>query len=65
VFSVSLQGSVVEQNLDVAAEAGGVDRTLIREYTMIEAGEQLSIDFKSVGKRTGTILSGVEVIAEQ
>jgi hypothetical protein len=56
---------VVEQNLDIAAEAGGVDRTLIREYTMIEAGEQLSIDFKPVGKGSGTILSGVEVIAEQ
>lgn len=64
-FSVSLQGQVVEKSLDVAAQAGGVDRTLVREYTMIEAGEQLTIDLKPLTKGGSTTLSGVEVIAVQ
>jgi outer membrane protein assembly factor BamB len=64
-FAVSLQGQVVEAKLDVMALAGGVDRTLVREYSMIEAGEQLSIDLKPLTKGGTTILSGVEIIAEQ
>jgi len=65
IFSVSLQGQVVEKSLDVSAEAGGVDRTLVREYTMIEAGGQLIIDLKPLGKNGPTFLSGIEIIAQE
>jgi hypothetical protein len=64
-FSVALQGRVVESALDVIVAAGGTDRTLIKEYRGVEVRDQLAIDLKPAQKSGGTILCGVEVIAEE
>lgn len=62
-MSVSLQGKVVERSLDVASEAGSFDRTLVREYSTVEAGNEIVVDLKPLEKGGMTVLCGVEVIA--
>ena len=62
VFDVGLQGKKVLSNFDVAQEAGGPRKVLVREFSGISAGKELTIDLEaSVGK---TILGGVEIVAD-
>jgi outer membrane protein assembly factor BamB len=63
--SVSIQDQVVEDVLDVATEAGGMDRTLVKEYTAVEVSDELKIDLKPLQKNGTTILCGIEIIAEE
>jgi alpha-tubulin suppressor-like RCC1 family protein len=61
VFSVKLQGSTVLTNLDVAAEAGGPRRELVKEFR-VGLSKALDIDFV---RTTGEpMLSGVELMAD-
>jgi len=61
VFSVKLQGSTVLTNLDVAAEAGGPRRELIKEFR-VGISKALDIDFvRTAGE---PMLSGVELMAD-
>ena len=62
VFSVSLQGKVVVKNLDVAAEAEGLKRGIVKEFQGVQAGESLEI---ALTPRVGRpLLCGVELVAE-
>ncbi len=61
VFDVLLNGVVACSGLDVAAEAGGPLRALVKEVGPVEAGETLTIDLRA---RAGeTVLCGVKLEA--
>ena len=63
VFSVSLQGKPVAEDLDIVKEAGGAMRGLEKVFTGIEAGSSLEIAFKAkVGE---PLICGVQVVAEK
>jgi outer membrane protein assembly factor BamB len=61
VFSVALQGGVVEPALDVVEVAGAPGRSIMREYRDVQVRDQLNIDLKPAHKGGGTILSGIEI----
>jgi glutathione synthetase len=59
VFDVLLQGREVLKGFDVAREAGGPLRSVVKEFKGVEAAKELRLEF------TGdAVLSGGEVIAE-
>jgi len=59
VFDVALQGKNVLSGLDVAKEAGGPRRELVREFSGVGIADRLTIGFTA---RTGApVLSGVEI----
>ena len=61
-FDVSLQGKVVVKNLDVAAEAEGLNRGIVKEFQGVQAGESLEIALTPhVGR---PLLCGIELVAE-
>ncbi len=61
VFSVSVQGNTVIEQLDIAKESGGRNRAIVREVTNIEADSNVRIDLSPVHGRA--ILCGVEIVA--
>jgi outer membrane protein assembly factor BamB len=66
VFDVVLQGKVAVSALDVIKEAGGRNRSLVKEVAHVDVDQDLVIELVP-GKETperGTLLSGVEVQAE-
>ena len=63
-MQVRVQGKRVERALDVQAAAGGVNRSLVREYRNVVAGEALVIELKSARPGDDTLLSGIELIDE-
>jgi len=63
LFDVSLQGRVVLQGFDVAGEAGGPMRALVKEFTGIPVAETLEIALEPKGKME-TLLCGVEMIRQ-
>lgn len=60
-FDVLLQGKPVLEGLDVAREAGGADRTLVREFYNIPVQKTLKIELRARGSRP-PLLGGIEVI---
>jgi outer membrane protein assembly factor BamB len=59
VFDVLLQGEEVLGELDIAKEAGGINRTLVKEFRNIELLDDLIVSFRP---RKGTpLLCGLEV----
>ena len=61
-FDVSIQGELVQQGLDVAEEAGGSRRILVKEFRGVKAEREIAIAFSS---KTGqALISGVEVLKE-
>jgi outer membrane protein assembly factor BamB len=63
VFSVSLQGREVLAALDVVAESGGPQRSLIKEFQGIVVDGQLVLAMKPLGPRP-TLLCGLEIAEE-
>ena len=61
-FSVSLQGRPVLEDLDVAREAAGHLRGLVREFRDVRSSGELEVTLHA--RRGDTLLSGVEVIRE-
>ena len=45
VFDIKIQGQVVAEDFDIFQQAGGKNRAVIKEFTGIEADDQLNIDF--------------------
>jgi outer membrane protein assembly factor BamB/PKD repeat protein len=62
VFDVSLQGRRVLEKFDVAKEAGGPRRALVRVFPGVPVGETLRIGFAPVAGEP--LLGGVEIVAE-
>ncbi|HOV75616.1 MAG TPA: PQQ-binding-like beta-propeller repeat protein [Candidatus Hydrogenedentes bacterium] len=61
IFDVSLQGRKVLRNFNIAAEAGGTMRTLVKEFTGISIRDALEIGLDP-GKGSETLLCGVEIM---
>jgi len=66
VFGVSVQGRPVINALDVAKEAGGRNRSLVKEVSGVLVGDELVIEMKPAAgsKFQASLLSGVEIQAE-
>lgn len=65
-FHVHLQGKPALTSLDVAKEAGGRHRPLVKEFAGVQVGDELVIELipNPASKHHATILSGVEIHAE-
>ncbi|MFV1966797.1 MAG: PQQ-binding-like beta-propeller repeat protein [Pirellulaceae bacterium] len=59
VFDVSLQGQLVLERLDIAAEAERGTQTVVRQFDGVMVGEELEITFTSLSGQP--VLSGVEL----
>ncbi|MBJ7879595.1 PKD domain-containing protein [Gelidibacter salicanalis] len=65
VFDVSLEGQLVEDNLDVFAQAGGPQSMLIKSHTVTVTDGVLDIDFSSLANVGGVrhpIINAIEVL---
>lgn len=65
VMDVAVQGRVVEKGYDVVKEAGGPDRTEVREVRGVEVAGELHIELTPAKPGSVPFLCGVEVVAEQ
>jgi outer membrane protein assembly factor BamB len=66
VFGVTIQGKSAFKRLDVAGEAGGRNRSLVKEIKGVEASDRLVIELAATddAKVRETLLSGIELQAE-
>ena len=62
IFDVSIQGVKVIDGLDVAREAGGPLRSMVREIRDIAVEGTLRVEFKAIKGRS--LLSGIEVFEQ-
>ncbi len=60
VFSVSLQGKEVLADFDIVAEAGGPNRSVVKEFERVRAGDELKIVFTP--KAGEPVISGIELV---
>jgi hypothetical protein len=64
-FDVLLQGKPVLTGFDIAREAGGVRKALVRTFKGIAAGDAVMVEVRSAaGCARPPVLGGVELIAE-
>ena len=65
-FGVRIQGQSAIDSLDVVKEAVGRNRSLVKEFTGVQGGPELTIELTpdSAAKVQAAILSGVEIQAE-
>ena len=63
VFDVALQGQTVLTGFDVAAEAGGPRRMVVREFQGIQAKADVTVTLTA--KAGKPILCGVELVREK
>lgn len=60
VFDVTLQGAVVLKDFDIAREAGGGDRGIVREFREVSAGKEVKLKF--IPRKSVPLLCGIEVL---
>ena len=66
VFDVQVEGQPLLTNFDIVKEAGSPRRSIVREFKAIAAQDKLTLTLKSKSAAPyGTLLCGVEVVAEQ
>ncbi|QDU47725.1 outer membrane protein assembly factor BamB family protein [Gimesia panareensis] len=63
IFDVSLQGKPVLQELDIVKAAQGDNRGTMHEFQGVAATDQLTVELNAI--KGSTLLSGVEIIAEE
>ncbi|MBA4388309.1 MAG: hypothetical protein C0404_10035 [Verrucomicrobia bacterium] len=61
VFDVKMQGQTVLPDFDIAREAGGANRQVIKEFTDVIIKDNLNLDF--VVKAGEAVISGAEITA--
>jgi len=65
---VKLQDKTVLENFDVAKEAGGPNRAVVREFNGVIASATMKLEMipkvKELTEKTAPIISGIEVFAE-
>ncbi len=64
VFDIKIQGKTAAENFDIAAESGGKDRALVKEFNNISAQETVNIEFVQKGSKRQPAVSGIEIFAE-
>jgi outer membrane protein assembly factor BamB len=66
VFTVHLQGQPVLRDFDIAREAGGPWRGVVKEFRRVVVTDQLALAFtRASEKRPGAVLCGVELLLEE
>ncbi len=67
IFSVALQGKEVLKDFDIAKEAGGPNRPVVREFRGVSATSGLTVTFRpsSFAPNGAAVLCGLEVHAEE
>jgi hypothetical protein len=64
-FTVSLQGRTVLEDFDIAKEAGGANRTVVKEFKGISVKDDLKITLTPAAEsQAEPLLCGIEIIAE-
>src|ERR1017187_5035996 len=61
-FNVTINGSQVLTNFDVLAAAGGMDKAIVKEYTVTPAGSSIVVAFSN-GSADSAKSSGIEIIS--
>ncbi|MCH8043128.1 MAG: PQQ-binding-like beta-propeller repeat protein [Planctomycetes bacterium] len=65
VFNVSLQGKKVLDKFDVAAVAGGPNRSVVKEFKGVQIRDSLVIEFSPTKESVrGATLCGIELVVE-
>jgi len=65
VFDVAIQGTMVLKGFDIAREAGGPRRTVVKEFKGIALEQTLQVTLTpGPGKELGPVLCGIEIVAE-
>jgi outer membrane protein assembly factor BamB len=66
VFAVAVQGKEEIKALDIVAEAGGVGRTLVKEFRGVRVHGELTVTLtpSAAARVRETVLCGIEVVAE-
>lgn len=62
VFDVQLQNETVLSNLDISKEAGGPNRSVMKEFQQVQAGRDITIHLTPIAGKT--VLCGAEIVAE-
>ena len=69
VFDVKLQGKLVAKGVDVAKEAGGIRKALVREFKGVAAKDKLTIELVAPANPPAAeqtpVLQGVEIVREK
>jgi len=70
VFDVALQGEPILRGFDIAKEAGGRNRGLVKEYKSVKVDDKLILEFNSSNSsdsdgKSAPILCGIEVVREE
>lgn len=63
VFSVSLQGKEALRDFDIAREAGGPRRAIVREFKGVEVERSLQVDLVPATEKP-PVICGIELIAD-
>ena len=66
VFDVRVQGREAVSKLDIVREAGGPMTALVKEVSGVAATDKLTVELVPAGEgqSTGTLLGGIEIVAE-
>ena len=63
IFDVAIQGSTLLKDFDVAREAGGARRTIVREFSGVKAsGEKGELTVAFTPKTGASLLCGIEIV---
>ncbi|MEO8496200.1 MAG: malectin domain-containing carbohydrate-binding protein, partial [Planctomycetota bacterium] len=62
VFDVAVQGQILLEGFDIAAETGGSQRGIVKEFSGITSDSAIEVSFRNV--RGEAILSGLQIIPE-
>jgi len=67
VFNVNLQGETVAENVDVAAEADGRYRAIVRTFSGVEVDRQLAIELVPASDEPAAmpLLNSIEILQEE
>ena len=65
-FDVAIQGKTVIEGLDVARDAGGVNRMLVRQFDGVDASVSLTVALTphDLDDSNATVLCGIELVIE-
>ena len=66
IFNVEIQGKSVLKNFDIAKEAGGVERDIVKIIEGVKVNDKLVIGFQpsELAPNSQAILSGIEIISD-
>jgi outer membrane protein assembly factor BamB len=66
IFDVALQGETVLRGFDIVKEAGGRNRSLVKEFPGVSLTRELVVTFvpSSSAKHPASLLNGIEIVEE-